>query len=361
MESNPPTEEHTALLVKRALHALSQRVYMANKKQEKAEKEKAEKEAAQAAHKSKIKKNAYFERTEQVPVASVQRSELELERLEVKWCYTLYSYWANLPKDSFADLHRFCTSDIHCEVYANNKKNIDPYGVKQVDPASGYNPEKSPHGAYMYDWVEARGQMQIDRGWKAQKVRANFFRPEKRFLQQVKEALKNVGVDADTLVYSGAGIVSTLNGGGHQLSHLDSPNALEDNKVCFIGFVPLEAEGMILRLDHIRDKDLKRMKEEKKFEPGEKFPKRYTFLFIPQGSMVLLDGGQFHGGHYGSDGSKRFHFFLSNYEMNDDIVFLRQLVGGEDFTGPIPRLPQKKIKFLLNKQKKMAKDSSSVR
>jgi hypothetical protein len=118
--------------------------------------------------------------------------------------------------------------------------------------------------------------------------------------------------------------ITTMQDAIHQRAHVDHGKAFhhcndEPQKRAYIGHMPLQTEGMVLRLENLTKKMLACLKsstESDQLDHNSEAIQDHLYLHIPFGSILLIDDRTYHAGHYGTEGKHRFHFVLSPYDWS---------------------------------------------
>ena len=125
--------------------------------------------------------------------------------------------------------------------------------------------------------------------------------PENLLLQSLSAFLQDISSEvfggSPTITRVGV-LANNNNNMCHQTSHIDHPHIDDNNgkkRDAYIGHMPLNPEGLVLRLD---------------------LRKEINFVYVPFGSMFLIPARLYHGGHYGSEGVFRFHCVLANFNWD---------------------------------------------
>ena len=114
-------------------------------------------------------------------------------------------------------------------------------------------------------------------------------------------ALKEVTRNDFTYEYHIPGFIQTISV-THQKLHLDDKiTNLDQDEEAFILHIPMDVEGMQLRMGKVHQKS---DQQSAKLE--------HKLVHIPFGSGVLIPVTQLHAGHYGKENNFRFHAVISN-------------------------------------------------
>jgi frataxin-like iron-binding protein CyaY len=116
----------------------------------------------------------------------------------------------------------------------------------------------------------------------------------------------------------------------HQRGHIDHALSYDVDELSFVGHMPLDQEGIVLRLENISSemRDCLLLKEANLDEKVDVVDD-ILYIHVPFGSILVIDDRTFHGGHYCSPKVKRFHFVVSprkwkNKAKGDRLLFLRE-------------------------------------
>jgi hypothetical protein len=148
------------------------------------------------------------------------------------------------------------------------------------------------------------------------------------FMKKIAEAVKaakkeELNIDIEFQEMHGVAITTTQ-GADHQKAHVDTEKAFyvdkdAPEKRAYIGHMPLQSEGIVLRLENLTEQMLRCLKapeghDAPVLDHNSEVVQDHLYLHIPFGSILLIDDRTFHGGHYGTAGKHRFHFVLSPYD-----------------------------------------------
>ena len=255
----------------------------------------------------------------------------EMKLKEIKMGGVTNYLCSYIPIRLLLKLVQFYQSEEFDQHFGKSRHGIMRYNSKGV-PNSGL----APHGEYlMNEW--------------------GFDATEDEMLQQLQHALA-AAVDNFTPSHVACGVIRTVRGMMHQLPHLDHADVLSGEKRAFIGHMGLEQEGSMIRLDVVSDEAMQAMANNIPPNPQkQKIILQSTFVYIPFGSILLLDARQFHGGHYGSNDVFRFHCVISDFnfkrresngkaEEHGDHLYLL----AKNVTGGFRWLPSTKIREVEN-------------
>jgi hypothetical protein len=199
------------------------------------------------------------------------------------------------------------------------KNNIYPYDVKtsSVELANHLKTNKDISGAY-YPYITKRlgeEKFSCDTGSEAHSsVVADFLLDISKGLQAV---IGDELSSSDDLEIHGVCIETVKP--SHQRGHLDHKSPYEMEKRSFIGHMPLNQEGIVLRLENISSemRDCL-LKKESNLDEKVDVVDDILYIHVPFGAILVIDDRTFHGGHYGNIGAKRFHFVVSPKKWQDD-------------------------------------------
>ena len=108
-------------------------------------------------------------------------------------------------------------------------------------------------------------------------------------------------LDGKLFEFHRTGIITTTSA-MHQGLHCDDQMVYTiDGFECFIYHLPLDPEGLHIRVAYI----------EKSEDDGSVIELREKMIHVPFGCMVFFSPNLIHGGHYGSPGSLRMHGIIS--------------------------------------------------
>lgn len=214
---------------------------------------------------------------------------MKLERLEMGGVANYYCPF--VPLTYLIELVKFYKSGPYVKHFEASRN-----GIMRYSSHGRTNSTWRPHGEYLMS-------------------NNGFNKAEESMLGLIKNALaKNVENFCPNHV--SCGVIRTVEKMMHQLSHLDHADVLSGTKKAFIGHMGLEQEGSVIRLDIVSKEALQAMANNR-FPNGQKqkIVLESLFVWIPFGSILLLDARQFHGGHYGTNNVFRFHCVISDFNF----------------------------------------------
>jgi hypothetical protein len=234
-----------------------------------------------------------------------------------------------IPVKHLEELTSFHDSSCFQKTCKEEKKKILPYDVRtSVEENKKYHEtNKAAYGSYF---------PYLDKGLAGKKFRrhaglkgAHTTRVE-NFMNEVSKGLNEV---TGKQLLNGAleihGFCIETVEPAHQRGHIDHALSYEVDKRSFVGHMPLDQEGIVLRLENISS-GMRQCLLQKEANLVDKFEvvDHILYIHVPFGSILVIDDRTFHGGHYGSPGVKRFHFVVSprkwQDQEGDSLLFLRE-------------------------------------
>ena len=214
--------------------------------------------------------------------------------------------------------------------YKEGKKKITPYDIQtSVKEKKNYDETNKAANATYFHYLEKR----LNKKNFSMRTKSKSAYPlgVTTFLADVSRGLNevtgNASLNGDLEIH---GLCIETVKPAHQRGHIDHESSYEMEKRSFVGHMPLDQEGIVLRLDNISS-EMRQCLLQKEYNLDEKVDVVDDILYIhvPFGSILVIDDRTFHGGHYGSPEVKRFHFVVSpwkwkNEEQDDALVFLRE-------------------------------------
>jgi hypothetical protein len=238
-----------------------------------------------------------------------------------------------VPQKYLKEMVLFHHSEAFRKCYSKSEALIDPYNVdvteKEAQACNRFakmnenDRRKVCKGSYCtyYSSYEGDQSYWYEKGFSNAKKELQFVDDfMKAIAKGVKEARKKeLDTDIDFKEMHAVAI-TTINDASHQRAHLDNSKAYEDENAAptqraYIGHMPLQSEGMVLRLENLTDEMLNFLDPQEKgvLNQDSELVEDHLYLHIPFGSILLIDDRTFHGGHYGTADKHRFHFVLSPY------------------------------------------------
>jgi hypothetical protein len=240
-----------------------------------------------------------------------------------------------VPQEHLKEMLLFHHSEAFRNCYREKATQIDPYNVRQTEEEEeacnrfakmsqderekhckgSYYPYYSKFTADKSYWYED-GSVNVTE--KMQVVDAFM----EAIAMGVKEARKKELKKDIDFKETHAVALTTTQVASHQRAHLDHANAYDEGNDdpelrAYIGHMPLQSEGMVLRLENLTEVMLNCLdRGATTFDPKSEVVEDHLYLHIPFGSILLIDDRTFHGGHYGTAAKHRFHFVLSPYDWS---------------------------------------------
>jgi hypothetical protein len=267
--------------------------------------------------------------------STVQFRKLTLDTIECYICDFV-------PKNHLTAMLLFHRSKAFTEYYSNNSALIDPFGVRDTQEEDVQyrryskmqldEQEKLSHGRYCpyYSKYKSDQSYWYDQGLegahKGIRVVDEFMEEISKGVKKVIKEESEIELEIEFKEMHGVAITTTHDA-FHQRAHLDHCKAYDKandapKKRAYIGHMPLQSEGMVLRLDN----PIKKMQKCLIAREGrdatvllsdkDEVVQDHLYLHIPFGSILLIDDRTFHGGHYGTAAKHRFHFVLSPYDWS---------------------------------------------
>jgi hypothetical protein len=267
--------------------------------------------------------------------STVQFRKLTLDTIECYICDFV-------PKIHLKAMLKFHRSKAFTECYSNNSALIDPFGVRDTKEEDvqyrHYSDmqldqrEKLSHGRYFPYYSKYKGDQSYwyDQGFEGAH---EGIRVVDEFMDKISKGVKKVikeesKIETEIEFKEMHGVaITTTHDAFHQRAHLDHCKAYDKandspEKRAYIGHMPLQSEGMVLRLDNPTKKMLNCLNAREEGDAtvvlnnSSEVVEDHLYLHIPFGSILLIDDRTFHGGHYGTAAKHRFHFVLSPYDWS---------------------------------------------